>query len=44
MQNVPMLQVTSVVFLINLFLCEVKNVLVDFEVAHGYYQRLAIEL
>ena len=44
MQNVPMSQVTSVIFLINLFLCEVKNVSVDFNVAHGYQQREAIEL
>ena len=35
-QNIPMSQVTHVVILINLFLSEAKNVLVDFEVAHGY--------
>ena len=32
MQNVPMIsQVTIALFVINLFLCEAKNVLVDFE-------------
>jgi hypothetical protein len=44
MLNVLMLQVTSVVFLMNLFLCKVKNMPVDFEVAHGYQQGKAIEM
>ena len=43
-QNVSMSQVTHVVFLINLFLCEPKNVPVDFEVVHGYQQREVVEL
>ena len=43
--NVPMMsQVTIVLFLISLFLCEVKNVLVDFERAHDYKQRRMVEL
>jgi hypothetical protein len=39
-----MSQVTSVIFLINLFLCETKNVPVAFEVVYGYQQWQAIEL
>lgn len=39
-----MLQVTIVVLLINLFLCEVKNVPVDFERAHGYGELHMVEL
>ena len=39
-----MSHVTSVIFLINLFLCEAKNVAMDFEVAHVYQQPEAFEL
>jgi len=39
-----MSQVTIVLFVISLFLCEVKNVPVDFERAHDYKQRRIIEL
>ena len=39
-----MSQVTIVLFVISLFLCEGKNVLVDFERAHNYKQWCIIEL
>ena len=38
-----LVRVTSVIFLINLLLYEAKNVLVVFEVVHGYQQRQAAE-
>ena len=39
-----MSQVTIVLFVISLFLCEAKNVLVDFERVHDYKQRCMVEL
>ena len=39
-----MWQATIVLFVISLFLCEAKNVLVDFKVAHGYQQWQAVKL
>ena len=39
-----MLQVTIVLFIINLFLCEAKNMPVDFRRAHDYKQWCIIEL
>ena len=39
-----MSQVTIVLFVISLFLCEVKNMSVDFERAHDYKQRCMVKL
>ena len=39
-----MSQVTIVLFVISLFLCEAKNVPVDFERAHDYKQWHIVEL
>ena len=39
-----MSQVTIVLFVISLFLCEAKNVLANFERAHDYKQRCIIKL
>jgi hypothetical protein len=39
-----MSQVTTVVFLINIFLFKAKIMPLDFEVAHGYQQWQTIEL
>jgi len=45
MQNIPMMsQVTIVLFVISVFLCEAKNVSVDFNRAHDYKQWCIIEL
>jgi hypothetical protein len=44
-QNVPtMSQATIVLFVISLFLCETKNVSVDFERARDYKKRRMVEL
>ena len=39
-----MSQVTIVLFVISLFLCEAKNVPMDFERVHDYKQRRMVEL
>ena len=45
MPNVPtMSQVTIILFVISLFLCEAKNMPVDFERAHDYKQMHMVEL